>query len=88
MGEQMLWLSDGEIVVVRPETPEEASTVGGFWSAVGQSMRTGRDHLAAFRGVTIDGFEAETDLDTIEWLARRGELDFAEIYLVDLEGEL
>jgi hypothetical protein len=59
----------------------DASTVGRHWSAVGHYLEHGDDsELRKFRGVTVNGYELETDLDVIDELAARGELDFEDIY--------
>jgi hypothetical protein len=59
----------------------DASTVGRYWSAVGHYIQHGDDsELRKLRGVTVNGYELETDLDVIDELAARGELDFEDIY--------
>jgi len=59
----------------------DASTVGRYWSAVGRYLQHGDDsELRKLRGVTVNGYELETDLDVIDELAARGELDFEDIY--------
>ena len=59
----------------------EASTVGRYWSAIGRYLQDGDDsELRKLRSVTVHGYELETDLDVIDELAGRGELDFEDIY--------
>jgi hypothetical protein len=59
----------------------DASTVGRYWSAVGRYLQHGDDsELRKLHGVTVNGHELETDLDVIDELAARGELDFEDIY--------
>lgn len=59
----------------------EASSVGRYWSAIGRYLQNEDDsELRKFRGVTVNGYELETDLDVIDELAARGELDFEDIY--------
>jgi hypothetical protein len=60
--------------------PTERSTVGQHWNAVRTYLNTGDDsRLRQFEGETV-AVRLETDLDTIDELARRGELDFPDIY--------
>ena len=59
----------------------EAKIVGRYWNAVGRYLHHGdSSELEKFRGVTVGGFELESDLDVIDERAARGELDFEEIY--------
>ncbi len=61
--------------------PEEASVIGRHWNAVRAYLDFGDDGpLEQFDGVTVDGVELETDLDTIEWHAVRGDVSFESIY--------
>jgi hypothetical protein len=59
----------------------DASAVGRYWNAV---RRWGIDRdsteVDKFRGVSVGGYELETDLDVIDELAARGELEFEDIY--------
>ena len=59
----------------------DASTAGKHWSAVGHYLKHGDDsRLRKFAGKTVGGYELETDLDVIDELAARGEIDFEDIY--------
>jgi hypothetical protein len=59
----------------------DASIVGRHWAAIGRYLQNGDDsELRRLRGVTVNGYELETDLDVIDELAARGELDFEDIY--------
>jgi hypothetical protein len=59
----------------------DASLVGAHWNAVRRYLDTG-DHTALThsQGVTVDGHVLETDPETIEWLAIRGDVRFESIY--------
>lgn len=60
---------------------DEASTLGSYWNAVQQFLGTGDvDPLLDFEGIAISGRPLLVDPDAIETLARRGELDFEDIY--------
>jgi hypothetical protein len=53
----------------------ESRVVGRYWNAVGRYLRSGdSSELGKFRGVSVGGYELETDLDVIDQLAARGEL--------------
>jgi hypothetical protein len=60
----------------------DASTIGSYRNALGRYLATRDDTgLARFRGVVVDGFELETDLNVIDERAARGEFDeFDSIY--------
>ncbi len=59
----------------------EASVVGRHWNAIGHGLNTGDwSRVAALRGKKIRGHTLEADPDVIEVQARRGELDFEDIY--------
>ena len=74
-------ISGGEVVVVEPADPYEASLVGQYWNAIQQALPTWGDQLDSFEGIVIDGYELETDLEVIEELGLRGELEFHQIYI-------
>jgi hypothetical protein len=60
---------------------EERSLAAQHRQATLRYRNTGDDsRLAAFRGVTVGGFELETDPEGIEHLAARGTLDFEDFY--------
>jgi hypothetical protein len=62
-------------------TRRDASTAGRYMNALKRYRNTGEDSaLRRFNGVSIGGYELETDLDLIDELAARGELDFEDIY--------
>lgn len=59
----------------------EARTIGRHWNAVKRwGIYQDSSELDKFRGVTVGGYELETDLDVIDELAGRGELEFEDIY--------
>lgn len=59
----------------------EASSLGGYWSAIGRYLNTGdSSRIDAFSGLKVAGKTLLTDLDAIDEEARRGELDFDDIY--------
>jgi hypothetical protein len=61
----------------------EASMLSRYRRAIGVYASTGEDaELRRFAGKTAGGYELETDLDVIDELAARGELDdyFHDIY--------
>ncbi len=60
---------------------EDASMIGRFWNATRHFLNTGdEDAMLPFAGKTVGGRKLETDPDAIEFWARRGELEFEEIY--------
>ena len=63
--------------------PDDRSTVGGHWSAVGHYTDRGyTDRLSEYEGVAVgDGVELETDPDAIDEFWSAGELDFLEVYV-------
>ncbi len=61
--------------------PAEASVVGRHWNAVRAYLDVGDEEpLEQFDGATVAGFALETDLDSIEWHAVRGDVSFESIY--------
>ena len=59
----------------------EAAVAGRHWNTIGHGLETGDwSRVAAFRGKKVRGRTLETDPDVIEAQARRGELDFEDIY--------
>jgi hypothetical protein len=78
----MRLISTSGVVEVAP-TQAEASLIGRhanevkrFGSGISNATR-----LSAFKGRRAAGHELETDLDAIEDLLRRGELDWLDLYL-------
>jgi len=76
-------------VLTKPAGPKDldirssrdATVVGKHWNAVKHHLSTGDERpLAAFKNVKVAGHFLETDPDTIEAWASRGELDFEDIY--------
>ena len=68
---------------VRPRGSREASRIAHHHNAVGAFVRRhpeGERDLAQFKGERAAGFEFETDLDTLEGDALRGELNAESIY--------
>ena len=75
-------LTQDGIDFIEVPDPHERSEAGTYWNAVRTYLRTGDDSaLSPFEGETIAGKYVQTDLDAIEEWARRGELDFEDIYL-------
>lgn len=75
--------------LTRPDGPQDldiqnsrdARRIGLHWNAVKHLLATGDERpLAAFKNVRVRGHQLETDPDIIEAWARRGELDFEDIY--------
>ena len=61
---------------------EERSLNGGHANAVKVYLGTGDvDVLLPFVGKKVAGVSLETDLDELDVLGRRGELDFVDIYV-------
>jgi len=59
----------------------EAKLVGRHWNAVKRwGVHQDSSELDKLRGAVVGGYELETDLDVIDELAARGELDFEDIY--------
>jgi hypothetical protein len=59
----------------------EANIVGRHWNAVKRwGIHQDSSELNKLRGADVGGYELETDLDVIDELAARGELDFEDIY--------
>lgn len=55
--------------------------VARHWNTVGRFLATGETRaLDSFRGRRVAGRELETDPDAIERQARRGELEFEDLY--------
>lgn len=65
-----------------PGLPQaEASLVGQHWNAVRAYLDFGDEGpLEQLDGATVAGVELETDLDSIEWHAVRGDVSFESIY--------
>ena len=80
---RMRILSPDGVVEANLPDPDERSTVGRHWSAVGYYTDNGyTDRLEEFEGVEVgEGIRLETDSDSIDgwWFA--GELDFLEVYV-------
>jgi hypothetical protein len=58
----------------------EASIVGSHWSAIAYYGASQDDpRLQRFRGVSVGGYELETDIALINEAADRGELEFEDI---------
>jgi hypothetical protein len=61
----------------------EASIVGSHWSAIayyGASPSQDDSRLMQFDGVSVGGYELETDIALINEMADRGALEFEDIY--------
>jgi hypothetical protein len=60
---------------------QDSKIIGGHWNSVNQYLRAGDSSaLEKFTGVSVGGYELQTDLDAIDELAGRGELEFEDIY--------
>jgi len=58
-----------------------SSLVGAHWNAIERFLSTGdTNRLTPFRGKRVAGHTLETDPDAIEREARRGELEFEDLY--------
>jgi hypothetical protein len=83
---RMKFLDARGIVVVEPVNSREASKLAAYWVAVDHYLRTGDDRLLrAFRRklLRVRGkiqLPFVTDLDTLDHLARAGELSFEDLY--------
>jgi hypothetical protein len=59
----------------------DASIVGSHWSAIAHYGASQDDsRLMRFRGMTVGGYELETDIALINEVADRHELEFEDIY--------
>jgi hypothetical protein len=65
-----------------PDLPaDQASLVGRHWNAVRAYLDFGDEGpLDQIDRTPVAGFELETDLDSIEWHAVRGDVSFESIY--------
>ncbi len=73
--------SDGRIVQVDVRGSRKASEISRYHVAVRWFLDTGDESLlVAFAGLRVGGVEYETDLDVLEEMARRGQLDIESIY--------
>ncbi len=78
---RMRLLTPEGVVDVGIRGSRTASRVGDYWNAVHQYLATGDDApLRPFAGKRVAGRAFETDLDALDRWARRGELDFEDIY--------
>jgi hypothetical protein len=83
---RMKFLDAHGVTVVEPANSREASKLAEYWTAVDHYVRTGDDRLLRpfrrsllrVRGKIQRPFL--TDLDTIDYLARAGELSFEDLY--------
>jgi hypothetical protein len=79
-GSMAILTADGRLTVV-VTSRSERSMAGRYWNAVQHFLATGDStRLDEFRDVIVAGHELLTDLDLIEELARRGQLEFESIY--------
>ena len=63
-------------------TQTQASVIGGHMTAIKTYRRWGdTERLDEYRGRRVAGHELETDLDVLDELLRRGELDWLDLYL-------
>ncbi len=78
---QMRLITPEGVVNVGIRGSRTASRVGDYWNAVHQYLATGDDTaLRPFAGKRVAGRGFETNLDALDRWARRGELDFEDIY--------
>jgi hypothetical protein len=74
------------IHIVEPANSHEASKLAEYWAAVDHYLKTGDDrHLRRFRRMLLRTrnklkLPFVTDLDTLDQLARAGELSFEDLY--------
>ncbi len=69
--------SAGQVVEVTATTRAQRSLVGRHKRAVERALSSGESwHLRPFVGKKVGGFELECDLDVLEDMDLRGELDF------------
>jgi len=79
--DEMRVLTTDGVEYLEVRDPVERSVVGQHWNAVRTYLNTGDDsRLWQLEGETVAGKQLETDPDAIEEQARRGELDFEDIY--------
>ena len=75
--------SDGEIVSVSVRGSRKATELAHYHQAVRHFLNTGDgSSLAVFEGRKVAGRIYETDLDALEEMARRRQLDIESIYQV------
>jgi hypothetical protein len=73
--------SGGATITVDVRGSHKASELSAYHRAVGHYLRTGDDDaLSRFTGKSVAGVEYETDLDLLDEMARRGQLDVESIY--------
>jgi hypothetical protein len=83
---RMKVLDERGVTVVEPVNSREASKLAEYWTALDHYLRTGDDRLLrSFRRrlLRVRGkiqLPFLTDLDTIDYLARAGELSFEDLY--------
>jgi hypothetical protein len=83
---KMKFLDANGTRAVEPANSREASKLGRYWDALEHYLRTGDDHqLRRFRRQLLRTRDKTslpflTDLDTINYLARAGELSFEDLY--------
>jgi tRNA 2-selenouridine synthase SelU len=74
-------LTNTGVVDVGVAGSRQASLISSYWNAVDRYLRTGdSSQLGGFAGRSVAGVEFEADLDVIDELAGRGELEFEDIY--------
>jgi len=77
----MTLVSGGQVVAIRPTSARQASVIGAYNSALAHYLDTGDDAgLRRFKWRTVQGYEYEVDLDTLDALARSGQLSPEDIY--------
>jgi len=83
---RMKFLDTRGVVIVEPANSREASKLAAYWAAVDHYLRTGDDRLLRpFRRklLRVRGkiqLPFVTDLNTLDHLARAGELSFEDLY--------
>ena len=75
-------LSNGRLLVVDVDTPEEKQLIGLYWGVGIQSfIETGEDDkLRRFKRFRIQGHPLDVDPDRIEDFYRDTDFDFQELY--------
>jgi hypothetical protein len=77
----MTAVTDDGVVSVEVRGSRTASLLGRHSNAVQQFVETGDARvLRPFRGTSVGGHRLASDPDVLRRLARRGELDFEELY--------
>ncbi len=78
---RMRLLADEGVIDIDVRSSRRATWIGEYWNAVHHFLATGDDsRLRPFAGKSVGAQRFETDADSVELWARRGVLDFEDIY--------